>query len=229
MFETSNKLIYDRIKTTVRMQESPSDVQSIMKNAMAGSSSVKTVLDSMYNALRKRYDLRDWFVVVYQYGTNSAMKNDNQHYFDKNFIWVKNHNGKDAAVMSFPTDLNRQKNELDSNKRNAIRNSGVCNKGNQNVGANALVNAMHDKVNGINVGSILSHYYDSCGWGTVSRTNIEYKFGQLIGGEFLQCTNIQEDSGVNINFPSFKCWPGFGIYNLPLTRKFTVPENEKLY
>ena len=210
------------------MQETVEEVTNIMRNNMG--SNTMTSRDIVYNALKKRYDQRDWFVVVYKYdkdyylsrGNNARTPND-EHYFDGNFYRVYAY-GMDAAAISFPTKLNTQKVVFNSATTNQI-NTYNCNKDNQQS-PNDLVQAMHARVDpycpGINIGAIPKEWCSPCTalideWHPTSWE--AYKFGPLVGGLLKSCDNK------NNGLPSFEYQP-FAIFNLPPTRKYTVPEEE---
>jgi hypothetical protein len=228
MFESSYTAIGSRIEVTVRMQETEEEVEGIMIDNMYGDT--MSARERVYAALKQRYDQRDWFVIVFKYdkdyfsskNNNSPRLPNNEQYFDNNFYYV-GWGGKDAVAISFPTKLNTKKVELDATTISQI-DSYDCNKNNQQSAYN-LVQAMHRKVDpycpGINIGAIPKMYCSPCAkppdWHETSWE--AYKFGPFVGGRIKSCDNKSGGTDNNEYQP-------FAIYNVPPTRKFTVPEDE---
>jgi len=230
VFESSYTAIGSRIEVTVRMQETDQVVKNIMYGNMYGDT--MSARETLYAALKRRYDQRDWFVIVFKYdkdyfyssknSNSSARLPGNEQYFDNNFYYVTS-GGKDAVAISFPTKLNTKKVELDSTTISQI-DSYDCNENNQHS-AYDLVNAMHRKVDpycpGINIGAIPKEWCTPCAkpadWHATSWE--AYKFGPFVGGKVKSCDNKSGGTDNNRYQP-------FAIYNVPPTRKFTVPEDE---
>ncbi len=226
LFDSTYNHVGERINMTVGMVEERSEVESIMRTAMAkGGSSMTTYRDNVYAALKDRYSQRDWFVAVYNHNYNDDIGEgpDDEHYFDPAFYYVS-YDGKDASAMSFPTNNNKDKAALDSQTISAV-NSYDCTDKRQESAKN-MVSSMRDQIKYVcpdcNVGAIQKRYCNPCyymkeKWHDCSW---EYTFGQLIEGKVKSCNTLAADAVFNAaHFP-------YDVYVLPPTRPYTVPESE---
>lgn len=224
MFNSSYTKIGERIDMTIRMQEHGPDVialmKSVMENGVYGNTDVSEVRDKMYGALKKRYDLRDWFVVVYQSNIRS-MAEAKFHQFDGRFYWVTDSYFMTAAAMSFPTKLNTQSAFLVAPRYFPAGIDNICGKTNQ-VSAqqmfNAAIRASPNFIGSVNYGAIAKSYF-SGGPGVYIGFNvmISSKFGPLVQGTIKNCDET---------FNSHLSYQPYALFILPETRRFTIPEKE---